>query len=100
MPGRGHAHQLAAARVVEPGLPRLPLAKGRIAWGLLKKTLGFRYVLNVVPLDATLVKGSHGRPPATPDDGAVLISSLPSGEQERFAPTAIHDLILSRVFDG
>lgn len=80
--------------------PQLPLAKARIGWGLLKKTLGFRMVLNVIPLDATLVKGSHGRPPATPDDGAVLISSLPTGEQASFAPTAIHDLILTRVFGG
>jgi len=80
--------------------PALPLAKARIAWGLLKKTLGFRNVMNVVPLDATLVQGSHGRPPATPEDGALLISSSPAGERERFAPTAIHDLILQRVFGG
>lgn len=70
----------------------------RVAWKLLTKTLGFRYVMDVIPLDATLVRGSHGRPPATPEDGAVLISSSTQGEQERFAPTALHDLMLERVF--
>ena len=77
--------------------PARPLVKAGAAWTLLKKKLGFRYVMNVVPLDATLVKGSHGRPPRSPEDGAVLISSSKQGEQERFAPTAIKELILSRL---
>jgi len=80
--------------------PSRPLVKTRAMGTLLKKMLGFRYVMNVVPLDATLVKGTHGRPPATPDDGAVLLSSSPRGERESFAPTAIHDLMLERVFDA
>lgn len=33
----------------------------RAAYKLLKKKLGFRYVMDVIPLDATLIKGSHGR---------------------------------------
>jgi hypothetical protein len=31
--------------------------------------------MDAVPLDATLVKGSHGRPPARPEDGPVIIGS-------------------------
>ena len=45
--------------------PKLPMVKGRIAWTLLRKKLGFRTMMQVIPIDATLVKGSHGRPPAT-----------------------------------
>ncbi len=33
----------------------------QMAWRLLKRKLGFRTLLDVVPLDASVVKGSHGR---------------------------------------
>ncbi|MDM8174266.1 alkaline phosphatase family protein [Olivibacter sp. 47] len=35
-------------------------SKGRAFYKLLRKKLGLRYVMDVIPLDATLVKGSHG----------------------------------------
>ena len=38
------------------GLPKL-----RIAWKLLKRKLGFRTLMDVIPLDASRVRGSHGR---------------------------------------
>lgn len=41
--------------------PAIPLPKLKIAKFLLKKKLGLRGLLEVIPLDATLVKGSHGR---------------------------------------
>ena len=40
---------------------------------LLKKKLGFRMLMDVIPLDATLVKGSHGACPAEEKDFPVLI---------------------------
>jgi len=47
--------------------PRLRLPKAAVAWRLLKRKLGFRTLLDVIALDASLVKGSHGR---TPDSAA------------------------------
>lgn len=35
-------------------------SKLRAAYKLLRKKAGFRYVMDVIPLDATLIKGSHG----------------------------------------
>ncbi len=35
-------------------------SKWRAAYKLLRKKAGFRYVMDVIPLDATLIKGSHG----------------------------------------
>ena len=32
-----------------------------VGWKLARRKLGFRTLLDVIPLDATLVKGSHGR---------------------------------------
>jgi hypothetical protein len=42
---------------------------------LLKKKLGFRTVMNIIPIDATLIKGSHGRIPDDLADYPILISS-------------------------
>ncbi len=36
-------------------------SKLRAGYKLLRKKAGFRYVMDVIPLDPTLVKGSHGR---------------------------------------
>jgi len=57
--------------------PAQPFIKAKIAWRLLQKKLGFRMLMDVVPLDATLVKGSHGARPKNPDDWPVFISDRP-----------------------
>jgi predicted AlkP superfamily pyrophosphatase or phosphodiesterase len=36
-------------------------SKARAGYKLMRKKLGFRYVMDVIPLDASLIKGSHGR---------------------------------------
>jgi hypothetical protein len=56
--------------------PTQPLIKGRIALNLLKKKLGLRMLMDVIPLDAGLVKGSHGSLPNSRDDWAVLIGNV------------------------
>ncbi|MCE7066531.1 alkaline phosphatase family protein [Dyadobacter sp. CY326] len=40
--------------------PKNPLIKLRAGYKLARKLMGFRYLMDVIPLDATLVKGSHG----------------------------------------
>jgi hypothetical protein len=40
----------------------------------LQKQLGFRYLMNVIPLDASLVRGSHGCISTSPSEGPMLIS--------------------------
>ena len=57
--------------------PKRPFVKWEIAWRLLQKKLGFRMLMDVIPLDASLVKGSHGRPTANAADCPVFISSHP-----------------------
>jgi predicted AlkP superfamily pyrophosphatase or phosphodiesterase len=41
--------------------PELSFPKAKIASFLIKKKLGLRALLDVIPLDASLIKGSHGR---------------------------------------
>jgi hypothetical protein len=57
--------------------PKIDFAKAKIAWRLLQKKLGFRMLMDVIPLDATLVKGSHGARPKNPAHYPVLISQRP-----------------------
>ena len=53
--------------------PRLHWPRLRISEYLLRKRLGMRGLLNVIPLDASLVRGSHGRRPESEDDWPVLL---------------------------
>ncbi len=54
--------------------PKIPAVKLRILLRLLQKKLGFRMLMDVIPLDARLVKGSHGCRPASVADYPILIS--------------------------
>lgn len=56
---------------VDPAI-KFPMLK--IAGKLLKKKLGFRMLMDLIPLDATLVKGSHGRVSEDPAEQPALIA--------------------------
>ena len=55
--------------------PAIAFPKLRIAKFLLKKKFGFRALLDVIPLDASLVKGSHGRDKVPEGERPVLLGS-------------------------
>ena len=61
--------------------PAIRFPAGRVAKFLLKKKLGLRALLEVIPLDAMLVRGSHGRMPEDENDHPVLIAggAAPAG---------------------
>ncbi len=71
-------------------------AKRRAATALARKKLGLRYLMNVVGLDAgaRAVRGSHGRLPADPADGPVLLCSDASVARDRIAATEVKGLLL------
>ncbi len=78
--------------------PSLPAAKGRIAWTLLKKKLGFRYLMQVIPTDATLVKGSHGRAPQLAADGPLFMTRHRRlVASPALAPTDIYAVLLRHL---
>jgi predicted AlkP superfamily pyrophosphatase or phosphodiesterase len=79
--------------------PSLRFAKAKIAATLARKALGFRYLLEVIPLDAALVRGSHGRVTPSVEDGPVLITSRTAGIDGPVDSTAVRDLILAHLFD-
>ena len=51
-------------------------SKARAAYKLLRKKAGFRYVMDVIPIDATLVKGSHGNISGTKEHHPIIISAF------------------------
>ncbi|MBE9205155.1 alkaline phosphatase family protein [Nostoc sp. LEGE 06077] len=54
--------------------PKIKLPQAKIALKLLQKKLGFRYLMDVIPLEADLVKGSHGCLPPSLGEAPLLIS--------------------------
>ncbi len=55
--------------------PKLRFPKLRVARRLAQKALSMRYLMDVIPLDAALVRGSHGRLAADPLDGPLFLCS-------------------------
>jgi predicted AlkP superfamily pyrophosphatase or phosphodiesterase len=63
---------------------------------LVQKKLGFRTLFDVVPLDPSLVRGSHGLPAADPLDRPVLIGDGPSPGDD-LSLTGVHSLVLHAI---
>jgi predicted AlkP superfamily pyrophosphatase or phosphodiesterase len=78
--------------------PKLPFPKLKVGTTLLKKKLGFRYLLDVIPLDATLVRGSHGCLPISLAESPVCITQQ-SGllNSDAIAATEVCSLILQHL---
>jgi predicted AlkP superfamily pyrophosphatase or phosphodiesterase len=83
---------------VDPGIVMPALKIGR---KLAQKALGFRMLLDVIPLDASLVKGSHGRVTDDPRKGPLLISSdsLLLPDVAEVEATAVKPLVLRHLFE-
>ncbi|MES2695696.1 MAG: nucleotide pyrophosphatase/phosphodiesterase family protein [Verrucomicrobiota bacterium] len=76
--------------------PAISLPKLKIVGKLLKKKLGFRILMDVIPLDPSLVKGSHGTCPADSAEWPVLIGTGTLAEGKSIAATAVHE----RLFEA
>ncbi|HWP48172.1 MAG TPA: alkaline phosphatase family protein [Candidatus Limnocylindrales bacterium] len=79
----------------DPAIKFLPL---KVGWILLKKRLGFRYLMDVIPLDPSLVKGSHGRVTDSPVEGPLFITQQGDLLDKRsIDATEVYDLILKHL---
>ena len=82
---------------IDPAI-KAPMAK--LGWFLVKKKLGFRTLLDVIPLDVTLVKGSHGRITDKAEEGPLLMTTEPKYlDNEVLQATGVFDLLLQHVFE-
>ena len=81
--------------------PELRFPKARAAWKVMQKKAGFRSLLDVIPLDGTVVKGQHGRYPDRPEEGPLLITKrkelLPVDALEA---TDVQEVLLSHLLES
>jgi predicted AlkP superfamily pyrophosphatase or phosphodiesterase len=78
--------------------PKIKFLMPLVAWKLLKKKLGFRVLMDIIPLDASLVKGSHGRLTENKNDRPVFISKRQDLlSQADYAPTEVFNLLLAHL---
>ncbi len=77
--------------------PDRALIKGRVLYNLARKAAGFRYLMDVIPLRADLVKGTHGRNRIDPQNGPVLLCSNRHGASERMPMLAVRDFLLGQL---
>ena len=81
--------------------PKLAMPKLKIARRLLQLKLGFRTLMDVIGLDASLVQGSHGRVTDRPEAGPVFITSEADLLPEGAVPaTDVRNLVLRHLMDG
>lgn len=76
--------------------PKKKFILPRIIFKLIRKKLGFRTLMNVIPLDATLVKGSHGCIPESDADKPVFISK--NSKSDKIESNTVCQYILDTIF--
>ncbi|MGY2167401.1 alkaline phosphatase family protein [Pseudomonas gingeri] len=74
--------------------PAIRFPKLKIARRLLQKKLGFRYYMDLIPLDTRMIRGSHGRLPESPAHGPLLITNCDLPLPEHLPVTAVKQLLL------
>ncbi len=81
--------------------PNIKYPFAKVAKKLIQKKLGFRTLMDVIPLDASLVRGSHGAL-SSPEDGAVFICSeagalSPDEKENGLAATKVYGHLLRQL---
>src|SRR5262249_8621143 len=77
--------------------PPIRFPKLHVARRLARKMLGFRYYMDVIGLDASVVKGSHGRLPTAGrevSEAPVFVSSSRAIERDSIAMTDVKEMLL------
>lgn len=77
--------------------PEIRFPKGKIGLKLLKKKLGFRGLMDVIPLRPELVKGSHGRKPESEEDWPVIISTSLRSSEKKLQGTDVFQEMISKI---
>jgi len=82
---------------LDPAISSPKLAIGK---RLLMRKMGFRALMDVIPLDAALVRGSHGRATDDSRDGPLIISDRADLiEGRNLAATDVKSVLLEAVFN-
>jgi predicted AlkP superfamily pyrophosphatase or phosphodiesterase len=78
--------------------PEIKMLPVKVGFTLLKKKLGFRYLMDIIPLDGSLIKGSHGRYPDDDADAPVFFTQQAGFlDDTTVNATKVFDLLISHV---
>ncbi|MBC7921451.1 MAG: alkaline phosphatase family protein [Ferruginibacter sp.] len=78
--------------------PTIRFLMPKVALKLLRKRLGFRMLMDIIPLDASLIRGSHGRVPDAQSEYPLLMTrSAALLSAEVIQPTDVFDVILAHL---
>ncbi|HRP64032.1 MAG TPA: alkaline phosphatase family protein [Phycisphaerales bacterium] len=81
--------------------PAIRAPRLKLAGKLLQMKAGFRTLMDVIPLNTSLVRGSHGRVDQARPHRPVLIAAPPLAKNDaELASSAVHDVMLSHLFDS
>lgn len=75
--------------------PGDPLVRLRAGAALARRRIGLRTTLNVVPLDPSHVRGSHGRLPDQDRDAPLFLCSDPAPQRPRIHAQQVKEVLLS-----
>ena len=67
---------------------------------LLQSKLGLRRPFDVISLDATLIRGSHGRQPDNPAQGPMLLTEWAHGLADTISMTEVKSLLLNQLAES
>jgi len=81
--------------------PAIRSPKLRIAWKLMKKKLGLRTLMDIIPLDPSLVRGSHGRVDQEESITPVLMTQNDYADHPETLPCEeAYSVILEHLFNA
>ncbi|MBE7466461.1 MAG: alkaline phosphatase family protein [Planctomycetes bacterium] len=81
--------------------PKVPLKMARIFLKLGLRALHFNVgsIVNYIPFDAKLIKGSHGRLPESPDEGPLFMTTVKDANLPEHLPaTQVKETLLKLIF--
>jgi predicted AlkP superfamily pyrophosphatase or phosphodiesterase len=81
--------------------PKIRFPKLKVVKTLLRKKLGFRYLMDVIPLDDSLVRGSHGSSLVPEEYWPVFLTErtdLMSSQTHPLQATEVRDMLLNHIF--
>jgi predicted AlkP superfamily pyrophosphatase or phosphodiesterase len=77
--------------------PKIKFPQLKIGWTLLKRKMGLRSLMEMIGLDASLVRGSHGLLPASREQGPVIIGDKNLIEKESFDAQEIYGVLMQTL---
>jgi predicted AlkP superfamily pyrophosphatase or phosphodiesterase len=78
--------------------PEISWLMAKVGWKLLKKKMGFRVLMDVIPLEPKLIRGSHGLVPSDKADWPLIIGNG-SNSHEAIPATKVYDIIWEHLMN-